>query len=39
MKKKYRVWDGFKNTTFQLLTDAEVVELRRNGYYVTLMEE
>ena len=39
MKKKYRVWDGFKNETIQWLTDAEVIFLRRAGYYVTLMEE
>ncbi len=34
MKRKYRVWDGHSTEYIAWLTDAEVAELRRQGYYV-----
>jgi len=32
--KKYRVWDGHDIEYIAYLTESQVVELRRNGYYV-----
>jgi len=32
--KRYRVWDGKSTEYTAWLTDAEVAELRRQGYYV-----
>ncbi len=35
MKRKYRVWDGFGKVDYiAFLTDSEVAELRRRGFYV-----
>lgn len=34
-KKQYRVWKwDERDATYKWLTDAEVAEYRRNGYYV-----
>lgn len=35
MKREYRVFDGFSVSYSAWLTDAEVVSLRRRGFYVT----
>lgn len=32
--KRYRVWDGVHAEYVGLLSDAQVVDLRRRGYYV-----
>lgn len=34
MKRKYRIWNGVDTEYIDWLTEAEAVELRRNGYYV-----
>lgn len=34
MRNKYRVWDGHDTEYIAWLTNAEVSELRRQGYYV-----
>lgn len=34
MMSRYRVWDGFHTDYTAWLTAAEVVELRRRGFYV-----
>lgn len=34
MKHRYRVWDGHQVDYTAWLTDSEVFELRRQGYYV-----
>lgn len=35
MRAQYRVWDGRATEYAAWLTEAEVIELRRQGYYVT----
>jgi len=32
--KRYRVWDGHDTEYYAWLTDSQVAELRRKGYYV-----
>lgn len=37
IRRRYRIWDGRNTEYFEWLTEAEVIELRRQGYYVNLI--